>query len=575
MIIKKKLAIILALATTIAFAGCGKDKETASTDIVSESVLENISQIDSSYDTSEDKEDMSEGETSEDSSVVSDEADQSEAISDISDTSEYISEASEDISYPDESYISEDVSETQSEEDISDISPDKDELSLSETSGKITLKAIGLSLVQSSLSLSEGEKATLNASVTYNVQKKTIYLMGASDGDIAVESDNEDVATAEIQREDEAVAVVITAEAKGKAVIKITANGSSVSYSLTVSEDETIKWSSSDSEIASVNKGVVTAKSAGKAIITASVSKLSLSCEVVVSAEEKNYDLNGTISANLVDGILTLRGNGAMPDYSKWTSAPWNKESIKKIVIMDGVTNIGTRAFQGCTALENIDIADTVTKIGDYAFSKCSSLKSIFIPASVAKIGSSCLEYCPALEKIEVDKANPFYQSWGNCLCNVNKKNIIAGCKNSVIPTDGRVERVGDDSFRGCSSLKEITIPDSIMSIGWFTFYECTGLKSVSISDSVVSIDDSAFAGCTSLKRVVIPKNVSTIMFGAFWGCTALEEVVFQNTSGWYITPTKDMPHGEDIDVSDSVLMVEWLTDTYYEYYWYRKGVTQ
>ena len=79
------------------------------------------------------------------------------------------------------------------------------------------------------------------------------------------------------------------------------------------------------------------------------------------------------------EGTLTIEGTGAMEDYY---SSPWNsnKNAITKVVIEDGVTNVGNDAFVGCSSLTSINIPNSVTSIGDSAFMYCSSLTSINIP---------------------------------------------------------------------------------------------------------------------------------------------------------------------------------------------------
>ena len=56
-------------------------------------------------------------------------------------------------------------------------------------------------------------------------------------------------------------------------------------------------------------------------------------------------------------------------------------KGIKSVVIPNGVTSIGNRAFSGCSSLTSITIPDSVTSIGREAFSDCSSLKRLTIPA--------------------------------------------------------------------------------------------------------------------------------------------------------------------------------------------------
>lgn len=68
-------------------------------------------------------------------------------------------------------------------------------------------------------------------------------------------------------------------------------------------------------------------------------------------------------------------------------------DSVKSIIIPDGVTGIGDRAFGDCSSLTSIDIPNSVTSIGDKAFIDCSSLTYIDIPNSVKSIGHGAFFY--------------------------------------------------------------------------------------------------------------------------------------------------------------------------------------
>ncbi|MDO4815771.1 MAG: leucine-rich repeat domain-containing protein, partial [Bacillota bacterium] len=73
---------------------------------------------------------------------------------------------------------------------------------------------------------------------------------------------------------------------------------------------------------------------------------------------------------------LTISGTGEMYDYGEFASSPWNgsRSNILSVIIKDGVTTIGSYAFEGCDSLTSITIPDGVTTIGDSAFEYCSSL---------------------------------------------------------------------------------------------------------------------------------------------------------------------------------------------------------
>ena len=173
------------------------------------------------------------------------------------------------------------------------------------------------------------------------------------------------------------------------------------------------------------------------------------------------------------------------------------------VIPTDGsVASIGFGAFFGCSSLASISIPSSVTTIGSYAFAGCPSLTSISIPSSVTTIGWGAFSGCPSIESIAVDPANPSYRSPGNCLIELASKKLIAGCKASVIPTNGSVASIGTEAFAGCSSLTSISIPSSVTSIGNSAFSGCSSLTSIRIRASMTSIGNSAFSGCPSLADI-------------------------------------------------------------------------
>ena len=93
----------------------------------------------------------------------------------------------------------------------------------------------------------------------------------------------------------------------------------------------------------------------------------------------------------------------------------------------------------------------------------------------------------------------------------------------SVNLPDG-LTRIGDHAFEGCTGLSSVTIPSSVISIG-FDAFQNSGLTSITIPDSVTSIESSAFFGCTALSSVELPSGITEISHSLFYNCTALTSV--------------------------------------------------
>lgn len=90
-----------------------------------------------------------------------------------------------------------------------------------------------------------------------------------------------------------------------------------------------------------------------------------------------NAEKSGTCGPNLKwhlndNGVLTITGKGEMIDYSYYYNrAPWYGYDIKRIIIGDGITAIGSSAFAYCSELTSVTIPNSVTEIGESAFKYC------------------------------------------------------------------------------------------------------------------------------------------------------------------------------------------------------------
>ena len=218
------------------------------------------------------------------------------------------------------------------------------------------------------------------------------------------------------------------------------------------------------------------------------------------------------------DGLLHIYGTGEIPDDFL------SESSIKQVVIDNGVTGIGCKAFNGCRNLKSITIPDSVTKIGDRAFDYCTSLESIIIPDSVTSIDGEVFAGCSGLGSITIpDSVTSIGDSaFGYCI----------SLESIIIPDS--VLSIGREAFGGCTRLENINIPESVTSIGSGAFYDCASIAGISIPDSVKSIGDNAFNGCSNLKSIIIPESVTSIGSEAFEYCVSLESIYVEDANENY-----------------------------------------
>ncbi len=282
---------------------------------------------------------------------------------------------------------------------------------------------------------------------------------------------------------------------------------------------------------------------------------------------------DGAVTWNYNDGILTVNGTGAIPDYTPG-AAPWYgqlRNEITAVVMGDGIDTIGSNAFyglgkvtavtvpdtlkqinsgafEGCTSLNAAALPDGMSGgIGSGAFKGCTALKSLTIPVGVTAIEQSAFEGCAGLTEITLpfigsqsgaaNNTDTFTYVFGGSVPSALRRvtitnetsvpeNAFAGLENiERITINSGVSSIGSGAFDGCKKLAAFTVPDSVRTIGDNTFRGCESAVSITVPSSVNAIGASAFDGCTKLRSVNVPAGVKYLYDHTFRGCVSLTSI--------------------------------------------------
>ena len=205
-----------------------------------------------------------------------------------------------------------------------------------------------------------------------------------------------------------------------------------------------------------------------------------------------------------------------------------NCSSLSSISLPQNTTVITDGMFAGCESLKAISLPETLAAVGNGAFKNCYSLSELIIPGTVTHIGYDAIQNCTGLKNLVLpflgtDKnAEPATLSslisYGEA-CSLESFTLLSG---TALP---------NSAFYGFTKLKNVTLPEDLVTIGESCFAGCTSLTSIDLPDMLVSISERAFSSCTALGSVEIPASVAKVGACAFEFCTTLGSIVFRGES--------------------------------------------
>lgn len=194
--------------------------------------------------------------------------------------------------------------------------------------------------------------------------------------------------------------------------------------------------------------------------------------------------------------------------------------NLKSVIIPGSVSTIGSSAFSDCSALDTVtfseDTAASLT-INMGSFANCTSLTSIELPARFSSTRFNFLYGCNALTSIRMKDGAQSFATADNILYNVSGDNAVMvaypGGKTETeftIPAEvnGKpITSTAMHTFRGNATLKKVTVPQTVTSLGGYTFHNMQAIEEIILEHETAPTLGSEL--CTEMKAgsKIVVKN--------------------------------------------------------------------
>lgn len=195
--------------------------------------------------------------------------------------------------------------------------------------------------------------------------------------------------------------------------------------------------------------------------------------------------------------------------------------TVTSVKIPEGVTTIGSYAFQNCKALTEVNIPTTVTKIDNYAFNGCVALENTVVPKSVTSVGNYAFKGCSGLKYIYFCGSAPTFGTGAlsNLMSEKNEETEIITASTVIY-----YNKSYESEYKSTAALKNLKL-DSVDDYFIVENGVITGVNSsvdgdtprktakipgyiIDESNAVLSIAANAFDNMSGVETLVIPKDI-------------------------------------------------------------------
>lgn len=249
-----------------------------------------------------------------------------------------------------------------------------------------------------------------------------------------------------------------------------------------------------------------------KANMTGHIADDDVLCEYELAKHDYGYasgDESEIVESGTMDGVeWRLMGDGTLIFSGAGTIL---RNPVSDISLIEKVV-IG----DGISAIGSIDFENWVNGYSYAVFNDCTNLESVEFGTGLTTIGDEVFRQCESLTEITIpDNVTDIgYGAFRYC------KNL----KSVSLPIT--LEILRSSLFSGCYKLADVKIPDSVTEIENYVFDHCQSLASVALPSGLERLGARVFYECSSLEAISIPSGVKELETELFYNCTELTSVL-------------------------------------------------
>jgi hypothetical protein len=166
--------------------------------------------------------------------------------------------------------------------------------------------------------------------------------------------------------------------------------------------------------------------------------------------------------------------------------------------VYPNITKIGVNSFSQCTNITEVDIGKTIKDVGINAFDGCTNLQRVYF--NWRTVPNCCFVRCSSLKEVEIG---------------------------------GDVVSIGEYAFKDDPLLDVVNLihAKDLHTVHSRAFKNCTNLEHINFNNTkLANIKSYAFDGCSNLRTILLPHTVLEIRQYAFTGCNCLSEIHYAGT---------------------------------------------